>query len=73
MLAPAEEQDVDDDVGAGVGAEAALGQPDRRDQIGATSRCARAPTRRALSIVPCEVTKAASAPGFRRPIARAMK
>lgn len=32
--APAEEQDVDDDIGAGVGAETALRQADRADEIG---------------------------------------
>ncbi len=37
VLALAEEQDVDDDVGAGIGAEAAFRQADRGEEIGMLS------------------------------------
>jgi hypothetical protein len=67
-----EKEDVDANVRPGVGAEAALGQPDGGDEICRPSDCSRA-LASALSIVPCEVTKAARPPGFSRSIALAMK
>ena len=60
-----EEQDVDDDVCAGISPEAALWQADCADEIRRRGDVVRA-LASALSIVPVEVTNAASPPGFRR-------
>ncbi len=67
QLSLAVEEDVDDDIRAGIAAEAALGHADRGDQVSGFGDLLTAVVS-ALSIVPCEVTKAASAPGFRRSI-----
>lgn len=71
-LALAKEENVDDDIRAGVLAKAALGSRIAATRSADLAICSRAVVS-ALSIVPCEVTKTASAPGFSKSIDRAMK
>ncbi len=68
----AQEKDVDHDVRAGIGPEAAFGEPNGGDTSADFAMCSRAAAS-CLSMVSVLVTKAASPAGFKRSIDRAIK